>query len=438
MTTGQRVVIALLALSLLAGATSGAQLYYRLSYLWSFLLVGSWIWSKLVLQGIRFKRTARTLRAQVGQIFEERFEIDNPGWLPRPLISIRNESPLPGSQGSRVFSLIEGRRGRSYVARTRLERRGVFPLGPTVLESGDPFGLFPVTRAIQAADSLLVYPLMVDVQSFPNPPGILSGGDALRRRTQQVTPNASGVREYSPGDALNRIHWVSTARRDRLMTKEFELDPQAEVWVFFDASSAVQSSVKREEKRGERGDFWDQTYKITLPPSTEEYGVSVAASLARYYLRHGRSVGLAATGQSISVLPPERGGRQLGKILEALALLRAEGELPLRGLVEIQAQHLARGSTVVLITASVQPDIALIVDYLLRRGLRPIVVLINAASFNGQEGTAELAARLMVLNVPVRDIERDTDLAAGLAGEYGLPGVVKKVRSVEMLDGLTK
>ena len=29
--------------------------------------------------------------------------------------------------------------------------------------------------------------------------------EALRRRTTQITPNAAGVREYAPGDALSRI-----------------------------------------------------------------------------------------------------------------------------------------------------------------------------------------------------------------------------------------
>jgi hypothetical protein len=55
--------------------------------------------------------------------------------------------------------------------------------------------------------------------------GLLSGGEALRRRTHYVTTNASGVRDYAPGDSFSRIHWRSTARRNRLIVKEFELDP---------------------------------------------------------------------------------------------------------------------------------------------------------------------------------------------------------------------
>jgi uncharacterized protein (DUF58 family) len=414
MTTGQIVVLILFVLSLVAGTITGAQLYYRMSYLWGILWVGSWIWSKIALRGIQFRRTARTIRAQVGQIFEERFEIDNRNRMPRPLIIVRNESTLPDSQGSRVFPVIEGHRGRSYVARTRLLKRGVYPLGPTLLESGDPFGLFQVSKVIPPSDSLMVYPMMVEVALFPSPPGVLPGGDALRRRTPQVTTNAAGVREYAPGDPLNRIHWVSTARRGRLIAKEFELDPQAEVWIFLDAMRSVQASVTDDLIPEERDDFWSKPVKMPITPTTEEYGVSIAASLARYYLRNGRSVGFVSAGQSLSVLPPERGGRQLGKILEALALLRAEGDLPLRGLVNIQAQHIARGSTLVLITSSSSPEISLTVDFVLRRGLRPVAVLIDAASFNGPSGVDTLEGLLKFMNVPVRRVGRGADLATVL------------------------
>jgi len=416
LTNGQGIVLILFALSLIAGIVSGSQIYYRLSYLWGLLFVSSWLWAALALRGLIFNRQARALRAQVGQVFEERFELDNPGRLPRLWLAVQDGSTLPGSQGSRVFSIVEGRRGRTYVARTRLVQRGVFSLGPTEIESGDPFGLFPVRKRFLSNDSLLVYPLMFDILIFPNPPGIMPGGDALRRRSHQITPNAAGVRDYAPGDPLSRIHWVSTARRGRMISKEFELDPQAEVWIFLDAMKDSQYTIPYDLNTTEVDAILRRTDVITLAPSTEEYGVSIAASLGRYYLRQGRSVGFACAAQALSILPPERGSRQLGKMLESLALLVAKGELPLRGLVEIQAQSLTRGSTVVLITASVRDDVTLAADYLLRRGLRPIVVLIDASSFNGPSGSDTLEETLRFLQVPVRRVKQGADIELALSG----------------------
>lgn len=415
MTVSARIVLGLLVISILAGAVSGLTIYFRLAYIWAVLLVASWLWSWHILRGVELERKSRMTRAQVGQIMEERMELDNRGRLPRLWLAIEDRSQLPGSTGSRLFPVVEPHRGRTFLSRTRLLQRGVYPLGPTVLESGDPFGLFPVERVYPPDESLLVYPLLVEVNEFPNPAGILPGGEALRRRTPQITPNAAGVRDYAPGDPLNRIHWISTARRDRLITKEFELDPQAEVWIFLDAAATGQASLPFSWPKQTKDDLWKHKFEFELPPSSEEYGVSAAASVARYYLRNGRSVGFITAGQSITMIPPDRGGRQLGKILESLALLRAEGKLPIWGLIDIHAQHLARGSTIVIITHSAEKEVVVATDFLVRRGLRPVIVLIHAASFNGPEGTDELHLVLNSMRIPNRVVRRGDNLGKVLS-----------------------
>ena len=144
MTYSTRVVLILLGISLAAGAITGQPLYFRLSYLWAGLLVVSYVMSRVALRGVRLRRTARTLSSQVGQIFEEHYELQYTGRLPSLWIEVRDASPLPGSQGSHVLTLIGGRESRSYLARTRLVERGVYTLGPTTLISGDLFGLFPI------------------------------------------------------------------------------------------------------------------------------------------------------------------------------------------------------------------------------------------------------------------------------------------------------
>lgn len=415
MTFPTRVVLLLFVGSLLAGVVTGSNLYYRLAYLWLFVFVGSWLMSRLSLRRVSFRRAARSLRAQVGQIFEERFEIYNASRLPRLWVEVQDRSPLPGSRGSQVLSTIEGRESRTYLVRTRLMERGVFPLGETVLASGDLFGLFPISRVYPAEESLLVYPMMVDVHAFPSPQGWLSGGEALRRRTHQITANASGVRDYAPGDPLNRIHWLSTARRNRLIVKEFELDPLAEVWIFVDASRYVHAVLPGKPLDLEEREMWRPSVKIPLPPSTEEYSVSIAASLARFFLQRGRAVGLVYAGRYFSVLSAERGGRQLGKILETLALLHADGMMPVQALVDAEVRSLPRGSTVIIITPSTGNEVVVSAELLSRRGMRPVAVLLNATSFGGSPGTERIATNLEVMGIPVCQITYGDDLSATLS-----------------------
>jgi uncharacterized protein (DUF58 family) len=414
MTVPQRIVLILLALSLIAGLATGYVIYYRLSYFWAILYVGGWAWSRFALKGISLERSARTLRAQVGQIFEERYEVINDSRVPKVWFEVRNESSLPDSGGSQVLTLLGGQQRRIYWSQTLLQQRGVFPLGPTVMASGDLFGLFPVSVTVSAKETLLVYPHMFSIHRFPNPAGLLPGGEALRRRTHQVTPNAAGVREYTHGDAMNRIHWASTARRNRLIVKEFELDPLAEVWLFLDAEQFGQAALPEEPQETDLMTYWRKPTMFRLPPSTEEYGVSIAASLANHFIRRGRSVALVSAGRHLTLLSPDRGGRQLGKILEALALSHAEGDVPLRGLVETQAKHITRGSTIVLITPTVRDEFPYVVEYLLRRGVRPVVVLLDPLSFGGANSNREIGEKVRALSIPVLTVENGVNIELAL------------------------
>lgn len=204
------------------------------------------------------------------------------------------------------------------------------------------------------------------------------------------------------------------------MAKEFELDPMAEVWIMMDSERARQAQLSQPERKEplEYLDYWRYQRKVALPASTEEYGLSICASLSRYFIRIGRSVGYISAGRHLTLLPPDRGGRQLGKILEALALSQAEGELPLQGLVETQAKYLPRGSTAVLVTPTADLEFVYVVEFLLRRGLRPVAVLLNAKTFGGEEGSDLLADKLRSLGVPVRLIDYGAPLDKALEAGY--------------------
>ncbi len=71
----------------------------------------------------------------------------------------------------------------------------------------------------------------------------LSGGEARHRRTYQLTSNVAGVRDYVHGDSLNRIHWPSSARAGRLIAKEFELDPTADIWLYLDLFQGAEAAM---------------------------------------------------------------------------------------------------------------------------------------------------------------------------------------------------
>jgi uncharacterized protein (DUF58 family) len=392
------VVLALGLICLLAALITGRDLYYHLTYLLIGTLLISALWAWSATRGLRLKRYTRTSRAQVGRPLEEHFALRNTSWLPKLWVTVRDGSDLPNHRASRVIQNLRPRREYAWTARTLCERRGRFRLGPVVISSSDPLGLFEFQRRLVRTGSIVVYPATVPVRSFPEPVGFLPGGDALRRRTHHVTTNAAGVREYVPGDGFNRIHWPSTAHKNRLIVKEFELDPLADAWIFLDMQRSVHFEVPVDEAERvvrAREPWWKRVQRLRLEPSTEEYAVTAAASVAEFFVRHKRGVGLATHGQRREVIQADRGERQLGKILDALAALRAEGDVPFREVLSAEGGRLTRRTVVVAISPSVREEWVQTVLFLDRAGLRVVTILVDAASFGGPPGADRLQERLL-------------------------------------------
>ncbi len=370
-------------------------IFMRLTVTLLVVLLVSGIWTTLSLLGVSVNRSTRTLRKQVGEVLNEEYEIANRSLLPKVWLKVTDKSEFLGGTGSKVITGVGGKKSRSYVALTLLQKRGWFPLSPTQVESGDIFGLYTQVKTFNTHQRLLVIPYMFNIQFFLAPFGILPGGHTVREKTLEVTPYAAGVREYVPGDTLKRIHWPSSARKQTLIVKEFEKDPLAEVWIFLDARRTAH--IRSDESGlADLHQIWWVRYKkaFRLPPDTAEYAISIAASIAKFFIEQKREVGLVSAGQSYSVLPAERGDRQLGKILETLAVLEPEGDLPLWALVNAQTGHFARGSTVVLITPETDQQIVTITMELIHRGLIPVLILINPASFGGSQDIEVITKQL--------------------------------------------
>ena len=414
-----RMVALLCLFSVISGLITGRALFYHLAYLFAALIVLAFLWAWNGISWVHLRRQTRARRAQVGRPLEERFSVRNSSPIPKLWLEVRDESDLPGHLASQVVNALRPRQERAWTIRTICRERGRYTLGPITLFSGDPLGLFQLRRSLDPTSTIVVYPNTVDIDYFPLPTGMLPGGDALRRRTHYVTTNASSVRDYVPGDSYNRIHWRSTARRDRLIVKEFELDPLSDVWVFLDMQEGVHVELPREEEsQGEDGVFWLRREPFELPPSTEEYGVAVAASLAQHFLSRNRALGMVSYGQRREVIPADRGERQLTKILETLAVLRAEGLVPLPEVIRAEAQQLARGTSVIVVTPSNDIQWVMAARQMERAGLRLVVVIIDSATFGGGGEASGLAAHLSATGTATYLVQCDQPLEEALGRRH--------------------
>jgi uncharacterized protein (DUF58 family) len=407
------VVLALLILVLVGGMATGRRLFFNLSYLLAALLLVSYFWSWSNVHGLSLVRQTSSQRSQVGEVAEERFLVRNKSLLPKLWVEVRDRSELPDHHASWVVNSLGGHRSRGWSVRTVCRRRGRFRLGPISLISSDPFGLFEHRQQVPATASIVVYPLSVDLPHFALPSGELPGGGAMRLRTHYITTNVSGVRDYFPGDSFNRMHWPSTARTGRLIVKEFELDPTGDVWLFLDMQGAVQAELTWQEEVAEVAAL--RRSRHSLPPSTEEYIVTISASLTRHFLSRNRAVGLVAYAQKREVLAPDRGERQLNKIMEALAVVRAVGTMPMAQILAAEGKGLGRNTSVIVVSPS--DDVAWVerLRDLRRRGIRGIGIVPDATTFGKPVNTDTVLAALQQSGIRAYRVREGDALKAALS-----------------------
>jgi uncharacterized protein (DUF58 family) len=399
--------------ALIGGLVTGRDIWFNITYLLGLLLIVSFLWSWININWLHLSRITRTRRTQVGRPLEERFEVRNTSIVPKLWLEVKDNSTLPGHFSSRVINNLGMRGSYSWRTTTICRQRGRYQLGPILLRTSDPFGFFPMSRDLIATSNVVVYPMTFDIHRFALPMGVLPGGDALRRRTHHVTTNASGVRDYAPGDSFSRIHWPSTARRNRLIVKEFELDPLADIWIVPDMAGYVHFELEqgRIKKPADLPD-WMVIEEFELAKTTEEYTVTVAASLGQFFLRQDRAVGMLAYGQSNEILQADRGERQLNRILETLSVLRAEGKVPLANVIQAEMHLFPRGTTVVCVTPQTDESWATMARQLQRRGLRVVTVLIDPSSFGSMLSSEGLMGMMQANNLVVYRVNAGDNLPA--------------------------
>jgi uncharacterized protein (DUF58 family) len=156
--------------------------------------------------------------------------------------------------------------------------------------------------------------------------------------------------------------------------------------------------------------------------STEEYMVTLAASIANHFCHSSRSIGLMAFGQTPQLVQPERGLAQYVRILESLAVSRATGDVSLSELLNEEGKRFGRHSTVVVITPSTQDEWVLSLRVAAERGAKPATVLIEPATFGGAQDSLAVFGALAAAGIHTSVVKRSDDLRVALGQPSGSTG----------------
>jgi len=346
------------------------------------LLLGagtSYLSHRHCLDRVEFRRSFAPRRAFYGEDITFTLEVTNRKPLPLAWLELTDELPeevLP--QRGRVIPSVRQRRQHlvhlfSLKWYERIRRRvtitctarGYFPLGPARLRSGDLFGITSQGKDLEAVDHLIVYPKIVPLEALGIPALHPIGEHRARRPLLEDPARTIGVREYQPSDPLRRVHWKATARMGRLQTRQYEATTVHRMAIFLNMDTL--------------GEYAE--YRGFVRPLLE-LNMMAAASTAAWANEEGYPVGLIANGYLPEGLrrvrlAPALGERHLTAILEALAKVFPTPVMPLGDLMYLEAGGLPWGTTVIVITAVIDPPLRVGLARLHDAGHTVILVLIG-------------------------------------------------------------
>ena len=399
-------VTLLMLVTLVMALGSGVPVYYRVFFLTALVLIFALAWAQLSIWGLGVTVSRTFGKLQVGERLESRIQVRNTSPLPKFGLEVREFSEMPGHNTAAVLN-IPPLGQESLTLSVPLVKRGVYRIGAPVLLGGDPFGIFNLRRRRPGSEPLAVMPYVVDIPAFSVAQGDTSGEGSLLRSTPEATSSASTIREYRSEDSTRYIHWPATARRGRLMLKQFDGGMEDVLWILLDLQAGTRVG--------------DELV------NTEEYAVTAAASISKSYSEVGWAVGLLAYGDQQYLLAPQEGAPAYERISMALTEARAEGTFPVTEMLRYWETHVPSPAvSLVVISASTEPGWGVALESVIRQGVTASAVVVDPTSFGGRDDPALLLSRLQGRGVPTYVLRKGEDMSQALQQRWH-PGRQQRV-----------
>lgn len=345
------------------------------------------------------ERELNRLEAAEGDLVAIEATIRNEGALPVPWLLLEDLLPLKALIHNPPSLKLSGRRvmlsgmfaGATKYIRYQMKcnRRGYYQIGPMVMETGDLFGLHRRYCVLSKPTFLTVMPAVVPLDGYDIASRRPIGEVRMTHRLYEDPTRNAGVREYQPGDPLNRVHWGATARTGMLHSKIYEPSTVAGATILLD--------------------FHQTSHPAKNEPMRSELAVSTTASLCHYLYDMGQQVGLITNGrdaadrvreegwdydlrsrnaarESVSMLidsdrlrpqvfAPARGPEQLRRLKLALARVELTDGLTFDQLVLETSCRMPKDATVIAILQDVREDYAVSLGNLKRQGYAVTAIL---------------------------------------------------------------
>ena len=251
-------------------------------------------------------RRERPARLSLGAQNEIAIILDNRGRSPVTVL-VRDHAPAEFPADPAVLPAVVPAHRRFRVAyRLLATDRGNFSFGDIHLRCRGPLGLAWVDLAIPAAETVQVYPNLLDVRRYETlVRARMIEGEGYRSRRIGAGREFSHFRDYTVDDDYRFINWKASARRGEPITAVFESEHSQDIVFCLDTGRMMAAHVGELTKL--------------------DHAINAILMLTYVSQKFQDNLGLLVFSHTIQqYLPPSRGRAQYARFLQALYGIKPE------------------------------------------------------------------------------------------------------------------
>jgi uncharacterized protein (DUF58 family) len=264
--------------------------------------------------------------------------------------------------------------------------RGDFAMGRVYLRYRGGFGLVERWAVAELTQRVRVFPAHEDAGKSTEFYLLRARQIEMQKRRLRlrgVGRDFDSLRDYQPGDELRKISWTATARRGRLVTRQFTVERSQQVWVVIDAGrlSRTGFELKRDGKEfvSETSVERDRAHRMAV--TQLDQAATAATMLAQVINGSGDKFAMMTYGRRVQqLLPPGSGPVHLRLLIDLLSQTKSEAAEadPLHAVARLKTVQRKRGLMVwitELADTAGRPEMVTAVAELVRRHLVVLVLL---------------------------------------------------------------
>jgi uncharacterized protein (DUF58 family) len=244
--------------------------------------------------------------------------------------------------------------------RLRARERGPICLAAVYVRVPSSFGLWRVHYRVEIESNIKVYPDFSAISAYTI---LATDNHASQLGIKRKPKRGEGMdfmqlRDYRRGDSLRQVDWKATARRRKIISKEYQDERDQQVLLLID-------SGRRMRAQDDNLNHFD-------------HALNAALLVSYIALRQGDSVGVMAFGQEYRWLAPQKSPSNMKVLLNGLYDLQTSNVAPDYVMAAQKLEVLQRKrSLVIIVTNSRDEDIeeVLIAAKLLRK--KHLVIIAN-------------------------------------------------------------